>query len=485
MTDPRAGRGRHEPNDERELEQMVGLRLVARLHGLLRAVRIYDMSNQAVTDQLHQTLGLVTELMQDEVTLVAMGQCFYVNGTRVRAEPTHIPLFDALSKEFEQRRLGGLRFLDGVAADELAAFMRLMVNHADAVRGPQLGDATAGAGVVHVVPITLEELESVAGELAESQDRTGQSERDRAHRTFRQALVGAKATIMRTARTGRPAIRRAKRVVQPIVDSIMKNEYSIVGLTAIKSHDEYTYAHCVNVSILSIAIGQELGLSRGRLANLGVAALLHDVGKLSIPVDVLTKAGQLTDEDWRLMRRHPLEGVKSVMRMPGLSTLMTDALDVCLYHHRRADGKGYPKIERSGPLPAMARIVSVADCYDAMTTHRAYRARPFTGYEALQVLLGPDREAFDPAALWALIQTVGLYPAGTLLQTESGHVVLSLSNDRADLRRPHCRVLSYPDGRQALEGFPDLWEPMPAHERVTRVVSPEDFEAEIDQLLAA
>jgi HD-GYP domain-containing protein (c-di-GMP phosphodiesterase class II) len=473
-----------EDHEDRKLESVVGPPLVARLYGLLRAVRIYDLSNQAVRDQLRETMVLVDEAMEDEVTLVAMGQCFYVNGVRVRAEPSQTSLFGALSTEFETRRLGGIRFLDGLQAEEFGVFMRLMVDHADAARGPLLGEAAAGAGVSHVVPITLEELESAQSESTEAADESP-AERDRARRVFRQALQGTKAAILRTARTGRPAIRRAKRVVQPIVDSIMKNEYSIVGLTAIKNHDEYTYAHCVNVSILSVALGQTLGFSRGTLANLGVAGLLHDVGKLTIPADVLSKPDALSDEEWTLMRRHPLEGAKTVMRMPGLSTLMLDALNVCLYHHLRVDGGGYPKVSHIGPPPALARIVSVADCYDAMTAHRAYRARPFTGYEALRTLLGQDRNCFDPAVLWALVQTVGLYPAGTLLQTESGHLVLSLNNDREDLRRPHCRVMAYPDGVHALEGPPEVWDPMPRHESVARVVPPEEFETEIDRLLAA
>jgi HD-GYP domain-containing protein (c-di-GMP phosphodiesterase class II) len=475
----------HEDADDRMLESVLGPPLVARLYGLLRAVRIYDLSNQTVRDQLQETLALVDQAMEDEVTLVAMGQCFYVNGVRVRAEPAQIPLFSALSAEFEQRRLGGLRFVEGLRAEEFGAFMRLMVDHADAVRGPQLGEAAAGAGVAHVVPITLEELESAQSESVESSGEASQTDRDHARQMFRQALGGAKAAILKTARTGRPAIRRAKRVVQPIVDSIMKNEYSVVGLTAIKNHDEYTYAHCVNVSILSIAIGQTLGFPRSALANLGVAGLLHDVGKLTIPIEVLSKSGHLTDEEWVLIRRHSLEGAKAITRMPGLSALMLDVFSVCLYHHVRCDGGGYPRVTRAGPPPPMARIVAAADCYDAMTTHRAYRARPFTGYEALRMLLGPDREGFDPAVLWALVQTVGLYPAGTLLETRSGHVVLSLNNDREDLRRPHCRVLAYPDGTHALAGRPEIWEPMPRDDSVNRVVPPEIFEAEIDRLLAA
>lgn len=473
-----------EDPDDQMMESVVGPLLVVRLNALLRAVRIYDLSNQAVRDQLRETLALVGEIMEGEITLVAMGQCFYVNGVRVRAEPSQIPLFSALSQEFEQRRLGGVRLLHGLGAEDFGVFMRLLAEHADAVQGPLLGDAAAGAGIMNIVPITLEELESAQSENAESARGGTETEQSRATRMFRQALHGTKAAILRTLKTGRPAIRRAKRVVQPIVDSIMKNEYSIVGLTAIKQHDEYTYAHCVNVSILSVAIGHTLGFSRNVLANLGVAGLLHDVGKLSIPVEVLAKPAQLTPEEWDLMRRHPLEGAKVVMRMPGLSDLTRDSLNVCLYHHVRCDGGGYPKLAGTGPPPTLARIVSAADCYDAMSAHRAYRKRPFTGREVLGVML-QDRSAFDAAVLWALVQTVGLYPAGTLMETNSGHVVLSINNNREDLRRPHCRVLADPSGAKALAGAPQFWEPMPSHESVARVVPPEEFEAEVDRLLAA
>ena len=484
MADPRELSHVEDP-DERILETVLGPSLVGRLYGLLRAVRIYDPSNQTVRDQLREALTLIQEILEDEATLVAMGQCFYVNGTRVRAEPSQIQLFGALTTEFEQRRLGGLRFLEGLEAEELGAFMRLMTEHPDAERGARLAEAAVGAGISRVLPISLEELENAESGQAQPGEDGAAAERDRARKMFRQALHGTRAAVLRTARTGRPAIRRVKRVVHPIVDSIMKNEYSIVGLTAIKSHDEYTYAHSVNVSILSIAIGQTLGLSRATLANLGVGALLHDIGKIAVPAEVLGKPGQLDAAEWDLMRRHPLEGSKLIMRMPGLQGLMLDALGIALYHHVRCDGGGYPAMVRSGPPPSLARIVAVADCYDAMTTHRAYRVRPLTGYEALRTLLAQDPQAFDPAVLWALVQTVGLFPAGTLLQTESGHTVLSLNNDREDLRRPHCRVVAYPDGTHALEGRPEMWEPMPRHETVARVVPPEEFEAEIDRLLAA
>jgi hypothetical protein len=120
-----------------------------------------------------------------------------------------------------------------------------------------------------------------------------------------------------------------------------------------------------------------------------------------------------------------------------------------------------------------------------MTAHRAYRPRPFTGYEALRQLLGHEREHFDPAALWALVRTIGLYPAGTVMLTPSGHMVLSMSPDPAFPARPFCRVLARPDGSMPGEHEDAVWQPMPAHESVARVVAPEEFDFEVDQLLAA
>ena len=483
MTEHARGPRRRPPTDLSTVETVVGPALVARLHGLLRGVRLYDLSNRTLQDQLANLLALLAQLPDDEVVLLAMGQCFSVNGVRIRAKGAQSSYFDALTSEFETRGLGGLRFLDGLHADELVAFLRLFLEHADAERGAALAEAAAAAGIEHVAPISRAEAGS--GAEATEAEEPAEDEHDRAVRTFRQAVAGTRSAILSTARTGKPALRKIKRVVQPIVDSIMKDEYSLVGLTAIKGHDEYTYAHCVNVGILSVAMGHNMGLSRGSLADLGVAALLHDIGKLTIPADVLQKPDRMSADEWTLMRRHPIEGMKMVSRVPGLSSLTVDMFNVTLQHHLTNDGRGYPAIGRPHALSVVGRIVAVADCFDALTAHRAYRKRPYTGYEALRLLLGPDRERYDPAALWALVKTVGLYPAGTLLTTDSGHLVVSLSPDPEDVCRPNCVVLARPDGSMPPDSAPETWNPMPKSIRVARVVDPDEFEGEVDRLLAA
>jgi len=465
-------------------DRALGVAMLVRLGGLLRTVRLYDRTNQTLRDQLQDMLRLLAQAPDGELVLVAMGQCFYLNGTRLRAEPLQIALFESLSREFELRRVGGVRFLEGLTEDELGAFVRVMSVHSDAERGPRFVQAVRDAGLVRAVPVTLEELGALSQEMEAAEAEEG-DERQRARAAYRRAVGGTRSVMQRTARSGKPPIRRVKRLVQPIVDAIMRNEYSIVGLTALRNHDAYTYAHCVNVSVLSIAIGQTLGLSRTELADLGVAALLHDVGKLTVPPEVLGKPGLLTHEERHLLQRHPLEGVKIVSRLPGLSALTLGTMEVCLLHHRHMRGGGYPELPQVGVRSVSARIVAAADCFDAMTAHRAYRRRPFTGYEALQQLLGREREHFDPAALWALVRAVGLYPAGTTLLTPSGHLVLSLSPDPVEPSRPHCRVLSLPDGTMPVHDELALWRPMPAEHCVARVVAPEEFDFEVDQLLAA
>jgi HD-GYP domain-containing protein (c-di-GMP phosphodiesterase class II) len=392
-------------------------------------------------------------------------------------------MYHSLLGEFEARQIGGIRILTGVSGPELERFLQLFIGAADPVGAEHLPQALHEASVEHVLLIPAQDLEpeDITRDLEQKAD--ADSERGRARRVFWRAVLGTKKILLRANQSGRPDLRQAKRLVQPVVDSIMKNEYSIVGLTALKDHDEYTYAHCVNVSVLSVSMGQVLGLSRQTLADLGVAALLHDVGKLAVSGEILRKPAKLSSEEWALVCRHPIEGVKMMTRMPGLSSVTVDTMRVCLEHHMNYDRTGYPEVEAWGQ-GTLSRIVAVADCFDAMTAHRAYHKRPMSPFEALQLLLGPGRVHFDPAVLWALLRTVGLYPAGSVMLTASNHVALSLSPNPADLRRPHARILVRPDGSSPSEDAPELWDPMPATETVERVLQPEEHPGAQEMLAA-
>lgn len=482
MTDPRL-MDRESDGGTRERE--LGPSLIARLNGALRGVRMYGATSASLQQLLRDLLEAVEELGPEEVTLVGMGDYFYVNGTRLKPTPSQIALFRVFMAEFESRALGGLRFLPGLTLHELESFLHLMLAARGSVMGERLPDEANRLGILHLIAMRSRDLRQQIEIDEEPPARNASGDRIRAQRNFWRAVHGTRNLMISASHTGRPALRQARRLVQPVVDSIMKDDYSIVGLTALKDHDEYTYAHCVNVSVLSIGMGQVLGLPRAALANLGVAGLLHDIGKVTVPTEVLQKAGMLSPEEWDQMRRHPLEGVKMVSRMPGLSMLAVDAMRVCFQHHMTVDRGGYPQVPGLRSPATLSRIVAVADFFDAITAHRAYRRRPLTSFEALQMLMGSERRHFDPAVLWALIQGVGLFPAGTVMLTRSSHVVLSLSPNPADRRRPHCRVLVRPDGSTPREDEPEAWDPMPAHEEIERVLQPEEHAVPAGALLAA
>jgi HD-GYP domain-containing protein (c-di-GMP phosphodiesterase class II) len=174
-----------------------------------------------------------------------------------------------------------------------------------------------------------------------------------------------------------------------------------------------------------------------------------------------------------------------MFRMPGLSSLTLDAMRVCLEHHMNFDITGYPEVGHEWAQATMTRIVALADCFDAMTAHRSYHKRARTPFEGLQYLLGPARVQFDPAVLWSLMRTVGLYPAGSMLLTQSNHVVLAVSPNPNDLRRPFCRVLVCPDGTPVPEDVEETWDPMPQSEGVLRVLRPEEITIDAQERLAA
>jgi HD-GYP domain-containing protein (c-di-GMP phosphodiesterase class II) len=498
------------PAGERGAEEAVaelGRQLLIRLWAMFRTARTHNVNNQAFQRQLQECLTVIVRGMegQDELTLAVVADYFYLNGVRVRMHSTLLSLYHALMAELERRSIGAIRMHPEIDADELQTFFRLFLEAEDPSVAERLQETIEGAGLRHIHVVDASEIGLVdpdqqfedtastgpsSGSSSSSSSSSGPSsafdqERGRAKRVFWRAVLGTRKILLRAAKTGRPDLRHAKRLVQPVVDNIMNHELSIVGLTALKDHDEYTHAHCVNVSILSMSMGHSLGFSRQVLADLGVAGLVHDVGKTSIPREVLGKPDKLNAEEWALMTGHPIEGVRMLARMPGLSPLALRAMRSCLEHHMNYDLSGYPKIEGEWKQATLSRIIAVADCFDAMTGHRAYQRRPFSSFEALQFSLGPNRPRFDPAVLWALLKTVGLYPPGSVLLTESGHVVLSISPNPKDLRRPHCRVMVHPDGSFAPQDEAVHWDPMPASERVVRVLPPEEHMVSTSELLAA
>lgn len=250
--------------------------------------------------------------------------------------------------------------------------------------------------------------------------------------------IEAQAKLGRTMNVG-----SLHRVVESMLDNLLQDPAAVLGLTAIKGHDDYTLNHSLNVCILSISLGSALGLSADELRSLGLAALLYDIGKVRIPEDILSKAGPLTAEEWQLVKRHAEEGADLLKRIQ-LSDKMP--MIVAYEHHQRHDLMGYPEAATGAEQHVFSKIVGVCDAYDAMTTMRPFR-REIRPDKALAVLMQGRGKAYDPGVTKSLVAMLGIYPMGAVvkLDDDSTAVVYRVNSD--DLLHPRVKVLSDASGR--------------------------------------
>lgn len=208
-------------------------------------------------------------------------------------------------------------------------------------------------------------------------------------------------------------------------------------LSAMKSYDEYTYFHMVNVCLLSVALGQLVGLRRDQVMVLGLGGLLHDIGKVFVPQDVLSGTGRLDEEQWRLIQRHPVDGAGMLLATG--EGLYHPAAAILLEHHAAYDRSGYPSLHDHGPS-VPSRMVAVADSFDAVTSRRSYR-EPMDRHRGLQLLASAAGHGLDPAAVAAFHRLLGRYPVGSLVELTSGEVAVVVRPGQRPSDQPTVLVL--------------------------------------------
>jgi putative nucleotidyltransferase with HDIG domain len=243
-----------------------------------------------------------------------------------------------------------------------------------------------------------------------------------------------------------------------MVDQILEEEQLLLGMTAIKDYDEYTYHHSVNVSILSVALGQRLGMNRKMLTELGMVALFHDIGKMEIPNEVLNKPTNFTDEEWKIMRKHPVWGLKAILKLKKLDELMMTSAIVSFEHHMNYDHSGYPAVRKPMELDFFSRIVSLADQYDAMTSSRVYSRVPLSPDKALSIMMERAGRQLDPLLFKFFTNMVGVYPIGTLVMLDTRELGLVCECNQLFPSRPRVMVIVDSLGKRTRGHVVDLAE---------------------------
>jgi HD-GYP domain-containing protein (c-di-GMP phosphodiesterase class II) len=415
------------------------------LYAAYRNLKLYPLENAVVQKALDE-LQAATTLLHDaegELEVRLSGDFIFVNQVRLRLELDNYASFSQLLGLLRRLGIGAVRVEPGMTRREwqivLGVLLAIAARDEGEDRYPELADRLARTDVTH---LTLEP----ATEVDDLEDAA--RAREVAKRTYAQGVAVTKE-VVNGMRIGRVAsIKRVKRAVQLIVDQVLNNEVSLLGLTTLRDYDEYTFTHSVNVCIFSVAMGRRFGLSKIQLYDLGLAALLHDIGKVRIPLSILNKAAGLEEAEWRAIQNHPWQGVIALFGMRGYDELPARAVLVAHEHHMKTDLTGYPRAIRPRELGLFSRIVSVADGFDAATTRRAYQTIPIQPDEVLREMYLNPRRGLDRVIVKGMINLLGIYPAGTcvILDTFEVAVVEGANPDPMFLNRPLVRLAINADG---------------------------------------
>jgi HD-GYP domain-containing protein (c-di-GMP phosphodiesterase class II) len=457
MMSDRSSAVRSEPQPTQFMES--GLLTLARdlvraLNVALRTARIHDMKNEAALAAMEAFAASANDLFRltGVFSVKVVGDYLFWNDSRIKADAGSYAAFDHMAREFRTRGIGSLTFHDAIDLEAIRALIDVLATApVNATEGDaaESGDAwkflnerlaertkAFELGPYHPYDITDVEKEQI-------------DNKERAKKTFFRAVAVTRAIMSSTRLSEQMDLRKAKRVVQTMVDMMLEEEFSFLGLTTIKEYDNYTFFHSVNVCILSIAIGKRIGLDKKRLSELGVAALLHDIGKTEIPTNVLRKPGRFDKAEWDMMKEHPMLGVRVLLRLKGFSDLGMKSMVVAFEHHLGYNLSGYPSILKPRPPHLFSRIVTVSDCFDAMTTQRVYSdGAPKPRDKAMSYMLSQSGKQFDPVILKYFVNLIGIYPIGCLvrLNTEQIGVVIATHPDAEDPRRPIVKIITDPTG---------------------------------------
>jgi HD-GYP domain-containing protein (c-di-GMP phosphodiesterase class II) len=421
--------------------------------GALRNLKLYPVENAAVQKGVLDLVNVTSEVLKlsQELDLRLSGDALFMNGSQLRLEADNFASFKMVADKLRANGVGELHLEAPPLPRDYIVLLSTLQQESAGPRAPEerldwvLG-RLADAGVRGF-------LLAPPGETGDER-RTSAEKKAAAKRVYAQGIAVTK-DVVNSVRMGRASgLKRVKRVVQTIVDQILADETSLVGLTTIRDYDEYTFVHSLNVCIFSVALGRRLGLDKLQLYDLGMSALFHDIGKARIPLDVLNKTEKLSEEEWRLLTTHTWRGLLSLLQFRASADMPYRSMVVAYEHHMRHDQTGYPRVLRERALSIFSKIVAIADGFDAATTQRAY-ANPVAPAIVLQEMRDNPRRGMDPTLVKAFVAMLGIYPVGTLVMLDTFElaVVQGTDPDPEMASRPRVLIVSDAQGNVVYPGI--------------------------------
>jgi len=406
------------------------------LAAVIKNATVYPGSHPFLLAAADQLLARISELM-----LTRKEVAFYLVAGELFFDTYSVPVdqgFAILMEQITSRDVGGVIFKPGLSKEEIVAFAGLMNKEASSFAGSGgLSEIAAKHGITHI------ELHRVLF-VDKKFGKTVKDTKKKAGEVFMDAVETVKELVESVHLDKTFNMRKVNALVHTMVDTILEDRDALMGLTSIKMYDEYTFAHSVNVAVLSIAQGTFLSFDKPQIAALGVAGMLHDIGKVNIPLEVINKPDKLTDQEWEIMKRHPVEGALILSDVQAMTKL---AMVVAFEHHQHGDVRGYPRFDDIVQQHPFSQIVAIADSYDAIVAARVYYKVTTPPDKAIRILLSKRGTAFNPVLVKAFVNMIGVFPVGTLLKLDSGEIGL-VTHQTRDLMRPRVLLLTTFDGSE-------------------------------------
>lgn len=436
--------------DKEKLEanlDKLGREFVTVLFSTLKVAAMYEPNNNRYLEQGNALRSIFKKIfdLESDFSLISKGGYIYLSDVRMKSSRESDDAMTYFLERWPKMGLSGFTFSASLDPRELDKFIYFMsgfeAGEEIEANYRSIVDRLNELRVEKIIPVKYSQDE----ENKIDQDETKKI-RAKARKTFFSALaiVQSNANQMRTRDSIN--ISKAKRAVQGLIDIVIQDEAAMLELTTLRNFDDYTYVHSVNVCVLSLVLGYHLGMDRKHLSQLGVGALLHDIGKVKLPIDIINKPDSYDDNDWQMMRRHPIFGVKFLFKTRQVDETTARASTAVFEHHISYDGSGYPELPNRRTPSLYARIVSVADTYNAMTSGRVYHQKKILPDEVVTNMVNRVGKDFDPILLKIFINALGVYPVGTVVTMSNNEIGIVSKNNAANPEKPKVKVIGDRNG---------------------------------------
>jgi putative nucleotidyltransferase with HDIG domain len=452
-------------------------KILTQLAGVKRKAVLYPPGHASLRESFNRLLEGLNDLFQEksEITFdIFEDDLFFEQELLVKESIT----FNQFIKECEERDVGSFTLHPGVDVRELEVFVNALnmePMHLKSQGGvPKILEEE---GAIHITSGILRPLNYKKEKSAEIETK-----RRKVAREVYGSAVGAIRDIMHSVKVGEAVhLEKAQAAVNSLIDVVLSDEPALLGLTTIKSYDEYTFYHSVNTCVLSLSLATRLYLSREHLSILGTSALLHDIGKINIPLEITNKPTPLTQRETEIMKKHVFEGAEILRNMPGVHKL---SMIVAYEHHACFDLSGYPKITNKQRPHIFSRVVQLTDTYDAGTSIRPHKGEKLPD-EVLAEMIRHSGTAFDPTLMKAFVQALSIYPVGSLVKLDTGEICVVYRSNPDNLLRPKVKMIVDVRGNKMTPALVDLAEIDQKKKRYKRTivgtVDPQNFGVDATQ----